>query len=114
MVRRGRAVTANPNTRALEQIDHAVRTAAELDEVARGLGPRGAVHFVDGVKAAMAKAQELAGDRTVEVAAGDVGGQVLAAGLVDEVAMDVAPGGGVRVRQALLRVGRRTAPAGGS
>ena len=33
----------------------------------------------------MAKAQELAGDRTVEVAAGDVGGQVLAAGLVDEV-----------------------------
>ena len=48
-------------------------------------------HFADGVEAAMAKAQELAGDRTVEVAAGDVGGQVLAAGLVDEVAMDVAP-----------------------
>jgi dihydrofolate reductase len=48
-------------------------------------------HFVDGVEAAMAKAQELAGDRTVEVAAGDVGGQMLAAGLVDEVAMDVAP-----------------------
>ena len=48
-------------------------------------------HFVDGVEAAMAKAQELAGDRTVEVAAGDVGGQVLALGLVDEVAMDVAP-----------------------
>jgi dihydrofolate reductase len=39
----------------------------------------------------MAKAQELAGERTVEVAAGDVGGQVMAAGLVDEVAMDVAP-----------------------
>ena len=39
----------------------------------------------------MAKAQELARDRTVEVAAGDVGGQMLAAGLVDEVAMDVAP-----------------------
>ena len=39
----------------------------------------------------MTKAQELAGDRTVEVAAGDVGGHVLAAGLVDEVAMDVAP-----------------------
>jgi len=48
-------------------------------------------HFVDGIEAAMAEAQELAGDRTVEVAAGDVGGQVLAAGLVDEVAMDVAP-----------------------
>jgi dihydrofolate reductase len=39
----------------------------------------------------MTTAQELAGDRTVEVAAGDVGGQMLAAGLVDEVAMDVAP-----------------------
>ena len=48
-------------------------------------------HFVDGIEAAMAKAQELAGERTVEVAAGDVGGQVLAAGLVDEVRMDVTP-----------------------
>lgn len=48
-------------------------------------------HFVDGVEAALAKAQELAGDRFVEVAAGDVGGQVLAAGLVDEVRMDVVP-----------------------
>lgn len=48
-------------------------------------------HFVDGVEAAVARAQELAGERTVEVAAGDVGGQVLAAGLVDEVRMDVVP-----------------------
>ncbi len=48
-------------------------------------------HFVDGVEAAVAKAQELAGDRIVEVAAGDVGGQALAAGLVDEVRMDVVP-----------------------
>lgn len=48
-------------------------------------------HFVDGVEAAMAKAQELAGDRIVEVAAGDVGGQMLGAGLVDEVRMDVVP-----------------------
>jgi dihydrofolate reductase len=48
-------------------------------------------HFVDGVAAAVARAQELAGDRVVEVAAGDVGGQVLAAGLVDEVRMDVVP-----------------------
>jgi dihydrofolate reductase len=48
-------------------------------------------HFVDGIGAGVAKAQELAGERTVEVAAGDVGGQALAAGLVDEVAMDVAP-----------------------
>lgn len=48
-------------------------------------------HFVAGVEAAVARAQELAGDRVVEVAAGDVGGQVLAAGLVDEVRMDVVP-----------------------
>jgi len=39
----------------------------------------------------VAKAQELAGDRVVEIAAGDVGGQVFAAGLVDEVRMDVVP-----------------------
>jgi dihydrofolate reductase len=56
-----------------------------------GWRPEAPFHFVDGVEAAMAKAQELAGDRAVEVAAGDVGGQMLAAGLVDEVAMDVAP-----------------------
>jgi len=48
-------------------------------------------HFVDGIEAAMARAEELAGDRLVEVAAGDVGGQLLAAGLVDEVRMDVVP-----------------------
>lgn len=47
--------------------------------------------FVDGVEAAVATAQALAGDRIVEVAAGDVGGQVLAAGLADEVRMDVVP-----------------------
>ncbi|GGT81288.1 hypothetical protein GCM10010244_01830 [Streptomyces coeruleorubidus] len=39
-----------------------------------------------------AKAKELTGeDRDVGVAAGDVGGQAFALGLVDEVAMDVVP-----------------------
>ena len=56
-----------------------------------GWYPEAPFHFVDGVEAAVAKARELAGDRLVEVAAGDVGGQVLAAGLVDEVRMDVIP-----------------------
>ncbi|MFG1744496.1 dihydrofolate reductase family protein [Micromonospora chalcea] len=56
-----------------------------------GWNPDAPFHFVDGVEAAVAKAQELAGDRIVEVAAGDVGGQALAAGLVDEVRMDVVP-----------------------
>lgn len=48
-------------------------------------------HFDDGIEAAVTRAQQLAGDRIVEVAAGGVGGQVFAAGLVDEVRMDVAP-----------------------
>ncbi|MFI8805315.1 dihydrofolate reductase family protein [Micromonospora chalcea] len=56
-----------------------------------GWNPGAPFHFVDGVEAAVAKAQELAGARIVEVAAGDVGGQALAAGLVDEVRMDVVP-----------------------
>jgi len=44
-----------------------------------------------GVADAIAQARELAGDRGVAVCAGDVGGQAVAAGLVDEVAMDIAP-----------------------
>ena len=70
-------------------VDHAVvvthRPAPE------GWAPEAPFHFVDGIEAAVATARELAGDRIVEVAAGDVGGQLLAAGLVDEVRMDVAP-----------------------
>lgn len=56
-----------------------------------GWYPDAPFHFADGIEAAVATARELAGDRVVEVAAGDVGGQVFAAGLVDEVRMDVAP-----------------------
>jgi dihydrofolate reductase len=48
-------------------------------------------YFVDDVAQAVAKARDLAGERTVAVAAGNVGGQALALGLVDEVAMDVVP-----------------------
>ena len=57
-----------------------------------GWHPEASYHFVDDVTAAIDKARELAGERTVAVNAGDVGGQILAAGLVDEVAMDVVPG----------------------
>jgi dihydrofolate reductase len=56
-----------------------------------GWHPGASYHFVDDVTAAIAKAKDLAGDRTVAVNAGEVGGQILAAGLVDEVAMDVVP-----------------------
>lgn len=56
-----------------------------------GRHPEASYHFVDDVTAAVAKARELAGDRTVSVNAGDVDSPILAAGLVDEVAMDVVP-----------------------
>ncbi|MFD3563690.1 dihydrofolate reductase family protein [Streptomyces sp. NPDC058686] len=56
-----------------------------------GWHPEASYHFVAGVAEAIAKAKELAGDRTVGVAAGETGGQALALGLVDEVAMDVVP-----------------------
>jgi dihydrofolate reductase len=56
-----------------------------------GWHPAASYHFVDDVRAAIDKAQELAGDRVVAVNAGEVGGRILAAGLVDEVAMDVVP-----------------------
>ena len=56
-----------------------------------GWHPEASYHFVDDVTAAISTARELAGDRVVAVAAGDVGGQALALGLVDEVAMDLAP-----------------------
>ncbi|MEU4463464.1 dihydrofolate reductase family protein [Streptomyces sp. NPDC024017] len=57
-----------------------------------GWHPEAPFHFVDGVAEAVAKARELTGqDRDIGVAAGDVGGQAFALGLVDEVAMDVVP-----------------------
>jgi dihydrofolate reductase len=52
-----------------------------------------------GVADAIAKAKELAGGRDVTVSAGDIGGQALALGLVDEVQLDLTPvilGRGVR------------------
>ena len=56
-----------------------------------GWHPEASYYVVDDVGAAIAKAKELAGDRIVALAAGDVGGQALALGLVDEVAMDLVP-----------------------
>ncbi len=56
-----------------------------------GWHPEASYHFVDDAKAAIATARQLAGERNIAVNAGEVGGQILAAGLVDEVAMDVVP-----------------------
>ena len=47
--------------------------------------------FVDGVEEAVAQARAFAGDRDVSVTAGDVGGQALRLGLVDQVVMNLAP-----------------------
>jgi dihydrofolate reductase len=70
-------------------IDHVVVVSHRPEP--EGWSPEAPFHFVEGVEPAVARAKELAGDRMVEVAAGEVGGQVLAAGLVDEVRMDVVP-----------------------
>ncbi|MEU6567550.1 dihydrofolate reductase family protein [Streptomyces parvulus] len=56
-----------------------------------GWHPEAPFHFVDDVADAVRRAGELAGERNVAIAAGDVGGQAFALGLVDEVAMDVVP-----------------------
>lgn len=56
-----------------------------------GWHPEASYYFVDNVTDAIATAQTLAGERAISVNAGEVGAQVLAAGLVDEVAMDVVP-----------------------
>lgn len=56
-----------------------------------GWHPEADVPFFDDVAAAVEEARRRAGDRVVALCAGEVGGQALALGLVDEVAMDVAP-----------------------
>jgi dihydrofolate reductase len=56
-----------------------------------GWHPEADVPFFDDVAAAVAEAKRRAGDGVVAVCAGDVGGQALALGLVDQVAMDVVP-----------------------
>ena len=54
--------------------------------------PDAPFHFVtDGVDVAVAKAQEIAGDATVAVAAGTIAGQCLQLGLLDAVAIDLVP-----------------------
>ena len=56
-----------------------------------GWHPEASYYFADTVTQGIARARELAGDGVVAICAGDVAGQALALGLVDEVAMDVVP-----------------------
>ena len=49
-------------------------------------------HFVtDGIEAAVRLAKNLAGDKTVAIAAGTIASQALNAGLVDEICIDLVP-----------------------
>lgn len=57
-------------------------------------------HFTDDIHDAIAKARELAGDKVARIGGASVAQQALAAGLVDEVVLHVAPfvlGAGVRL-----------------
>ena len=47
--------------------------------------------FVDGVEQAITAAKEFAGDRVVDVAAGQIGGQALKLGLIDQVVVNQVP-----------------------
>ena len=47
--------------------------------------------FVDGVEQAITAAKEFAGDRDVDVAAGQIGGQALRLGLIDQVVVNQVP-----------------------
>ncbi len=47
--------------------------------------------FVNGVREAIEAAQEFAGDRIVDVAAGQIGGQALALGLIDRIVVNLVP-----------------------
>lgn len=58
---------------------------------------KGFTFVTDGVESAVRQAAEVAGDKAVGVAAGDMAGQALAAGLIDEFWVDLVPvllGGG--------------------
>ncbi len=62
--------------------------------------PDAPFHFVEGIEAAVATAQGLAGGKNVDVGGSETIQQALRAGLVDEVGVDLAPfllGEGVRV-----------------
>jgi dihydrofolate reductase len=47
--------------------------------------------FVNGVEEAIRAAREYAGDRIVDVAAGQIGGQALRLGLIDQVVVNIVP-----------------------
>ena len=69
--------------------DHAVIVSHRAKP--EGWHPEASYHFAGSVEEGIARAKELAGDGDIGVCAGDVGGQALALGLVDVVAIHVVP-----------------------
>ena len=64
------------------------------------VGDNGGQFTFDGLEAAVRRAKEAAGDKVVYVLGADIGRQSLAAGLLDEVSLHIAPillGGGTRL-----------------
>lgn len=54
--------------------------------------PEGGVYtFVDDLETALARARETAGDRNISVMGGDVGRQLIDAGVIDEISIHVVP-----------------------
>jgi dihydrofolate reductase len=56
-----------------------------------GWHPEASYYFAGSVAEGLVRAQELAGGGEIGVSAGDIGGQALALGLIDDVAIDIVP-----------------------
>jgi dihydrofolate reductase len=77
--------------------------------------------FIDGVEAAIAAAREYAGDRVVNASGGEIGGQALRLGLIDQVVVNLVPvvfgsgrpffGTGALAEPIMLENRRRSSPA---
>ncbi len=70
------------------EVPMVVLTHAAPDDWPRGGVP---IHFVSGAEAAVAKAQDLAGDKDVSIAGATATREVLDAGLLDEIVVSLVP-----------------------
>lgn len=71
--------------------DHVFVVTHEVPSDWPHLGRAPFTFVTDGVEAAIAQARRHCGDRDVSITAGDIGGQALAAGLVDELVVNLVP-----------------------
>jgi dihydrofolate reductase len=71
--------------------DHVFVVTHEVPRDWPHLGRAPFTFVTEGIEAAIARARAHCGDRDVAITAGDIGGQALAAGLVDEVVLNLVP-----------------------